>query len=440
MTRHTVALGRFRRGGRRRPRGGPMIPLRSVLVITALAAAVVLATGPVAADWNAGRQLYNEGRFAEAAVHFQETVGSNPNWPSGYLMLGRCQLAMEEYDEALENLRTAVELGPDDPTNTVTLARALMTVDLYAEARELLDGFDVDGLPPEWKAEVARMQAACLIEENRAADAVALLETCLAGDPNSAALNRAIAAAHRAVGDRTATLDDLTRAFQLDPADHASGRSAVIAALALAADAGDDELAAGYYDRAVEIADELATTSPDYENTMLAGEAAFAAGRFETAAGWFGAAVKSRPQQPTAQFDLGRTMAALDHNQEAIVHLRAALGAAPDAELATRIHGQLGRLLACSLKLPEAARHYRAAGDNDRADEIDTLSGGLSEALERLVTLRNSAAEFARMEARLDELGDAKGVTAMSDQRKVINREIAAIEGNLSEVRAALCR
>ena len=315
-----------------------------------------------------------------------------------------------------------------------------MTVDRYAEARELLDGFDLDGLPPEWKAEVARMQAACLIEEDRAADAVALLETYLADDPNSAALNRAMAAAHKAAGDRTATLDDLARAFLLDPADTASGRSAVIAALALAADAGDDELAAGYYGRASEIADELATASPDYDYTLLAGEAAFAAGRFETAAGWFGAAVKSRPQEPTAQFDLGRTLAALDHNEKAVVHLRAALGAAPEAELTTRIHGQLGRLLACSLELPEAARHYRAAGDNDRADEIETLAAGFREALERLATLRNSAAEFARMEAQLDELGDAKGVTALSDQRKVISREIAAIESNLSEVRAALCR
>ncbi len=172
----------------------------------------------------------------------------------------------------------------------------------------------------------------------------------------------------------------------------------------------------------------------------MAGEAAFAAGRFEAAAGWFGAAVKSRPQEPTAQFDLGRTLAALDHNEEAIVHLRAALGAAPEAELATRIHGQLGRLLACSLELPEAARHYRAAGDHDRADEIDTLAAGFREALERLATLRNSAAEFARMEAQLDELGDAKGVTALSDHRQVISREIAGIEGNLSEVRAALCQ
>ena len=50
-----------------------------------------------------------------------------------------------------------------------------------------------------------------------------------------------------------------------------------------------------------------------------------------------------------------------------------------------------------------------------------------------------SAAEFARMEAQLDELGDAKGVTALSDRRTVMNREIAAIEANLSKVRSALC-
>ena len=71
---------------------------------------------------------------------------------------------------------------------------------------------------------------------------------------------------------------------------------------------------------------------------------------------------------------------------------------------------------------------------------IDTLSAGIREALERLATLRNSTAEFARMEAQLDEFGDAKGVTALFERRQIMNREIAGIEGNLSEVRAALCR
>ena len=409
-------------------------------LVAAVAVAVVLAAGPAIADWNVGRKFYSQGRYADAAVHFHAMVKSNPNWPPGYLMLGRCQLALEQYDEALENLRTATELDPNDPTNIVTLSRALMTVDRHTEALGLLDGLNLEGLTPDWKTEVARMQASCLIEEDRAADAVTLLEARLAADPDRAALHRAIAAARKASGDRAAALDDLARAFSLDPSDHSSARAAVTTALSLAAAADNDDVAHSYEDRALEIATELATAAPEYDHALLAGEAALRASQLESAAGWFAAAVKIQPQEPEARFDLGRTLAALDRNDEAITHLRAALGAAPGDEMATRIHGQLGGLLACGLELAEAARHYRAAGESARADEIDGLAAGFAEALERLTSLRTSSAELARMGTELEALGDAKGVAALADRRESMGREIAVIEGNLSEVRLALCR
>lgn len=355
-------------------------------------------------------------------------------------MLGRCELALGQTEEALDHLRVAVQLGPDDPANAATLSRALMAADLHTEARELLEGLDLEKASPPWKAEFARMQARCLLAEDRAADALAVLEARLEDDPDNAALHRAIATAHQATGDRMAVLEDLTRAFVLDPDDQASGRIAITTALTLAAAAGDDGLAASLKGRALELGTKLATAAPEYDNELLAGEAAFAASQLEAAARWFAAAVKERPQEPVARYELGRTLAALDRNDEAISHLRAALGGAPDTELAERIHGQLGRLLACRLELPEAARHYRAAGDGEHADRIDALAADLSGALARLADLRSDAAEFAALEAELEELGDAKGVTAMADQRKVISREIAAIEGNLSEVRAALCQ
>jgi len=417
-----------------------MIPLRRALVCTVLAVAVVVGAGPVAADWNTGVDLYNQGLFAEAAEHFQAVVKSNPNWPGGYLMLGRCELALGQTEEALDHLRVAVELGPDDPANAATLSRALIAADRHTEARELLEGLDLEQVSPPWKAEVARMLARCLLAEDRAADALAVLEARLEDDPDNAALHRAIATVHQAMGDRTAVLDDLARAYVLDPDDQASGRIAVTTALALAAAAADDGLAASLQGRAFELATTLATAAPEFDNELLAGEAAFAAGQLDAAALWFAAAVKERPQEPVALYELGRTLAALDRNDEAINHLRAALGAAPGTELAERIHGQLGRLLACRLELSEAARNYRAAGDGEHADTIDALAADLSGALTRLANLRSNAAEFAALETELEELGDAKGVTAMADQRKVIGREITAIEANLSEVRAALCQ
>jgi tetratricopeptide (TPR) repeat protein len=383
---------------------------RLVIIAASVTLIVVSAAGPATADWSAGLELYSQGRFADAAEHFRATVTSNPHWPGGYLMLGRCQLALEEYDEALENLQKASELGPDDPANVATLSRALMAVDRYTDARVVLEGLDLEKLSPDWKAEVARMLARCLLAEDRTADAVAVLQERLIDDPDRAALHQAIAGAYQAAGDRAAALDHFERAFELDPDDRVSGHSAATTALALAAAADDDDLAAAYYGRGFEVAAKLATVAPEYEH------------------------------EPLARFYLGRTLAALDHDDEAITQLRAALGAAPDDELAVRIHAQLGRLLACRLELPEAARHYRAAGDTGRADEIDDLASGFAEALGRLTTLRRNIADLVGMEAELEKLGDADGVTALASRRAAMGREMSGIEANLSEVRAALCQ
>jgi len=409
-------------------------------LVTATTAVVVMAAGFVAADWNAGRDLFNQERFDEAAVHFQETVKSNPNWPSGYVMLGRCQLAMKQYDEALESLRTAVVLDPDDPTNVVVLGRALMSMDRQTESRELLEELAVEDLSLDWKAEVARMRVNCLLEEDRVADAVALLEQRLSDDPERAALHRAMATAHKASGDAAAAVDDLDRAFTLEPDDHASGRAAVSMALRLADSTDDGELAAQYRGRALEVANRLATVAPEFDHILLAGQAAFEAGRFDTAAHWFETAVKSRPQEPQTRYDLARSLAALDRNDDAITELRSALGASPDDELARRIHSQLGHLLTSELELSAAARHYRAAGRTERAEQIDEVAAGFAQALERLTALRNSTVELAQMEAELESFGDAKGVAALADRRATMDREIVEIEGNLSEVRMALSR
>ena len=355
-------------------------------------------------------------------------------------MLGRCQLALEQYDEALENLQKAAELGPDDPANVATLSRALMALDRYTDARVVLEGIDLEKLSPDWKAEVARMLARCLLVEDRTADALAVLQERLIDDPDRAALHQAIAGAYQAAGDRAAALDHFERAFELDPDDRVSGHYAATTALALAAAADDDDLAAVYYGRGLEVAAKLATVAPEYEHALLAGELAIGARQLEAAAGWFAAAVKEQPQEPMALFYLGRTLADLDHNDEATTQLRAALGAAPDDELAVRIHAQLGRLLACRLELREAARHYRSAGDTRRADEIDDLASGFAEALGRLATLRSNIADLVGMEAELEKLGDANGVTALASHRAAMGREMSGIEANLSEVRAALCQ
>jgi len=52
-------------------------PKAIVIVLVTVVAA--FAAGPVTADWKEGIELYNQGRFAEAAEQFQATVKSNPH-------------------------------------------------------------------------------------------------------------------------------------------------------------------------------------------------------------------------------------------------------------------------------------------------------------------------------------------------------------------------
>ena len=55
-----------------------MITFRRLSVFTALAVAVMLGAGPVAADWSAGIDLYNQGCFTDAAGHFRQVVEDEP--------------------------------------------------------------------------------------------------------------------------------------------------------------------------------------------------------------------------------------------------------------------------------------------------------------------------------------------------------------------------
>ena len=67
---------------------------------------------------------------------------------------------------------------------------------------------------------------------------------------------------------------------------------------------------------------------------------------------------------------------------------------------------------------------------------------GLAPAGEKILISNqsNDSAELAGMEGELEALGDADGMAAVAGRREAMGQEIAGIEDNLSEVRAALCQ
>jgi tetratricopeptide (TPR) repeat protein len=87
------------------------------------------------ASFDAGLALFNQGRFQEAVPYFQRATSENPDFAQAYLYLGRSQVSLRRWREAIQPLRTAYRLAPEETKQEVF---NLLTDALFAAA---LDGF-----------------------------------------------------------------------------------------------------------------------------------------------------------------------------------------------------------------------------------------------------------------------------------------------------------
>jgi len=82
-----------------------------------------------------GVTLFDQGKFQEAIPYFQRATGENPKLAQAYLYLGRSQLNVRRWRDAIQPLRTAYRLAPQEAKEEVF--NILMDVLVAAS----LDGF-----------------------------------------------------------------------------------------------------------------------------------------------------------------------------------------------------------------------------------------------------------------------------------------------------------
>jgi len=61
-----------------------------------------------------GMTLFNQGRFAAAIPYFEDATQESPNYAPAYLYLGRAYLSQSNWRAAIQPLRTAFRLSPQD--------------------------------------------------------------------------------------------------------------------------------------------------------------------------------------------------------------------------------------------------------------------------------------------------------------------------------------
>lgn len=87
------------------------------------------------ASFDLGLTLFNQGKFQEAIPYFQRATAESPNFAEAYLYLGRSQLSIRRWREAIQPLRTAYRLAPEETKQEV------FNILMDALVAAALDGF-----------------------------------------------------------------------------------------------------------------------------------------------------------------------------------------------------------------------------------------------------------------------------------------------------------
>lgn len=92
----------------------------------------------------AADQLFQLGKFAEAAAQYRQIAEQNPDDYHATLQVGRIALLGNRFSEAERWLKRANTLKPDETDPRVSLAEVYYRQDEFGEAREALVGIDVN--------------------------------------------------------------------------------------------------------------------------------------------------------------------------------------------------------------------------------------------------------------------------------------------------------
>lgn len=87
---------------------------RSMIFLTLVLAMVSSCAVLGQREFDQGLALFNQGRFAAAIPYFEQATRDNPDSAQAYLYLGRAHLSQSNWRAAIQPLRTAFRLAPQD--------------------------------------------------------------------------------------------------------------------------------------------------------------------------------------------------------------------------------------------------------------------------------------------------------------------------------------
>ena len=93
--------------------------LVAVVCLAVASCAGTFASYQARSEYDTGLSLFNRGQFSEAIPHFEKATEVDPDFAMAYLYLGRSFVSTGNYTRAINPLRTAYRLSPDNVKNQI---------------------------------------------------------------------------------------------------------------------------------------------------------------------------------------------------------------------------------------------------------------------------------------------------------------------------------
>jgi len=182
----------------------------SASVPAATAAAAAAKPDPAVAAYNEAAQLYNQGKYPEAQVKFQEAVTGKPDLIAGWQALARTALANKDYPKAIEAANKALEGDPDEADMYGVLYSGYTATGDKAKAAEAKKKMPAN-------ANVLFNDAAKLINSGKDADAEPLLKQAISVDDKFAAAYYELGMLDVRLGKNADAKTNLSKYIELEP-------------------------------------------------------------------------------------------------------------------------------------------------------------------------------------------------------------------------------
>ncbi|MDC0547848.1 tetratricopeptide repeat protein [Opitutales bacterium] len=172
-----------------------------------------------ALDFALATMYYQRGRLSRSSQSYQVAIKKFPSFLRAHKNLGFVELSLGNFQEASRNLSRSISLGEGDGVTFVALGYCYYMLQQFVSAENAYRMGIL--LFPESK-DARNGLVNCLIETNRYAEALALLNELLLKEPENVFCHRARASTLQGLGrekDATVALETLRRMGKLDTGD-----------------------------------------------------------------------------------------------------------------------------------------------------------------------------------------------------------------------------